>query len=1579
MRSLIIHFLILSSLIIPAITVSLQAHACTDWSTAFTDNLDGTFTNNETHNTWKLCVEGQTYNGSSCSGGSTSDLVTWSVASSMAKNANFAEKTDWRLPDLNELISIVNFCGVSPLVLSGTNYFPVYWSVTSGSQIAIDPGGTPHVQSCTNCKAWVRLVRGCGLKKCQTIGTLSFSPASLPVGATTIVSATATSDLDVSFSSTTPDVCTVSGNTVSGIASGNCIIAADQEGDNTYAAAPQVKQSITAQLGQSISSIMFSPTTLTIGGTAAVSATASSGLTVSFTSATPAICSVGGNTVTGISDGNCIVAADQVGNDNFTAAPQVMRLITIDIPPESKDPSNNSKSNSNAVGTDSNAAGICSAPNSASKDPVDLATGFFYDTLKIMEVAATGAPVQMILNYNSSHPAASSVGFGWKHPFHYSLANMATYPKVSWPDGHVSFYRPNGSGGYTNSAADAADILLKNQDGSYVLTDRRQKSYNFDATGKLVNTKDRLGFIRNFSYLANGNLDKVTDALSGRFLQFAYDSQNRITSVTSAGAGTVTLSYDANGNLASTTDALSNVTAFTYDANHRLLTKVNALGATTVSNTYDAVTGRVISQDDGLPATPLERFTYAIDAATGKPYTNYQNRTGGITRQNFDTGFKLLSTVDPLGGTETNSYAPVTGVRTSYKDPLNNQSQFTYDASGYILSRTDALGHVASYVYDAEHNIVTSTDESGNVTRMTYGPNHTLLSKTDAGGSISTYTYNAQGLLATSTSPRGGVTSYTYDVKGQLAGKVDPAGVTTGYTYDAAGRMLTRTDGGGNVWTRTYDLAGNVLSVSDPLGNTTRNNYDALGRVTTKTAPGGGITRYSYDVHDNLISRTDPLGGVTTFAYDADDQLIRTTDALGRVSTLTRDAKGRVIATTDPLGHVTGKGYNAADDVTIINDAQNNQTSLAYDSLRRLTAVTDPLSKTTTLTYNAASRVTRRTDAKGSASNFGYDALGQLVSTTNAMGGNATQVFDKNGNRVSFSDANGNVTTFTLDAANRITRISTADGGATNYTYNNRSLIATVTNARGHIATYTYNSAGQLVALTDPAGTTTYSYDANCNILTVGDVRGTSSYTYDALNRITSYTDVFGNFIGYTYDAVGNPTTLTYPGNKVVTYGYDAANRMVSVTDWSGHTTSYTYDSKGNMASITRANGTRGVYTYDANGQITSLVESTIGNTILYQIAYAYDVNGNITSEVTTPATTPPVIVVGSMTYGADNRLATAYGQPVTYDADGNMISGPLNGITSTYSFDARSRLTGAGGSSYIYDAQGNRVSATNAGVVTRYVIDPNAALPRVLMETDSSGMPISYYVYGMGLISRISATGTYQAYHYDPRGSTLKLTDSTGTVTDGYRYGPYGELVSTAGGTVNPFRYNGRDGVMTELNGLYYMRARFYLPEARRFMNRDKLLGRVKQTLTLNRFVYVNGNPIGFIDPSGMYRFQNTLAYRTLSRVHSYFNNSNSNQDLCNTNATGDTAEEVVLAENANTTNIDVSEEEEGVTDITPSDATIPEVRRPDGSRLQDWIDLGGRAIDKIGKYVKNRIPFESIVWPVSRKDFNELLDFFK
>jgi RHS repeat-associated protein len=112
--------------------------------------------------------------------------------------------------------------------------------------------------------------------------------------------------------------------------------------------------------------------------------------------------------------------------------------------------------------------------------------------------------------------------------------------------------------------------------------------------------------------------------------------------------------------------------------------------------------------------------------------------------------------------------------------------------------------------------------------------------------------------------------------------------------------------------------------------------------------------------------------------------------------------------------------------------------------------------------------------------------------------------------------------------------------------------------------------------------------------------------------------------------------------------------------------------------------------------------------------------------------------------------------------------------------------------------------------------------------------------------------------------------------VTDRYQYSAYGEILSSSGNTDTPFLYNGRDGVITDANGLYYMRARYYNPEIRRFVSQDILLGVVIDGQSLNRYAYVQGNPVGFVDPLGLAREEGFLKRTTDKAIKWLIENGN-------------------------------------------------------------------------------------------------------
>jgi sugar lactone lactonase YvrE len=161
----------------------------------------------------------------------------------------------------------------------------------------------------------------------QASQTVSFpAPASQRKGTDANLSASSTSGLTVGFTSLTPAVCTVSGAWASFVATGSCTIQASQAGNIDYLAAAPVSQtfSVGSSTETTHQTVSFTPISSQIAATTAnLAATASSGLPVSFQSATPSVCTVSGTTVSLIAYGFCTIQAWQGGNSQYYAAPLV--------------------------------------------------------------------------------------------------------------------------------------------------------------------------------------------------------------------------------------------------------------------------------------------------------------------------------------------------------------------------------------------------------------------------------------------------------------------------------------------------------------------------------------------------------------------------------------------------------------------------------------------------------------------------------------------------------------------------------------------------------------------------------------------------------------------------------------------------------------------------------------------------------------------------------------------------------------------------------------------------------------------------------------------------------------------------------------------------------------------------------------------------------------------------------------------------------------------------------------------------------------------------------------------------------
>ena len=413
----------------------------------------------------------------------------------------------------------------------------------------------------------------------------------------------------------------------------------------------------------------------------------------------------------------------------------------------------------------------------------------------------------------------------------------------------------------------------------------------------------------------------------------------------------------------------------------------------------------------------------------------------------------------------------------------------------------------------------------------------------------------------------------------------------------------------------------------------------------------------------------------------------------------------------------------------------------------------------------------------------------------------------------------------------------------------------------------------------DPVGTQTLTYDNEGNLLTLvedpvaaGAPDTTITRVYDPLGRVTSYTDAASYVIAYLYDNEGNVTRITYPGTptRAVEYTYDGAKRLKTVTDWAGRVTTYSYDTVGRLTTVDRPNTTRQRNLYDDTHRLTAAHEEKMSGVnitgTLWQADYGYDNADRLTSYTPTPAAKPYAPPATTLTYNNDNQIATYNGQSITHDLDGNILAVPVGtgtrGMPGTLLgaavWDARNRLLSAGGVSYTYDAENRRLTSTvtATGATTQYIYHKGGALDNLLAKINPDGS-VTRYVYGAGLLyeETTSSGGVAQApvyYHYNWRGDTIAMSDSTGAVVARLAYSPYGERTVESGAAIadaSPFGFNGRWGVMTEPTGLVCMQARFYSPTLRRFLSEDPsgFSGGV------NLYAFVGGNPIDYMDPFGL------------------------------------------------------------------------------------------------------------------------------
>lgn len=998
-----------------------------------------------------------------------------------------------------------------------------------------------------------------------------------------------------------------------------------------------------------------------------------------------------------------------------------------------------------------------------------------------------------------------------------------------------------------------------------------------DNSGQLLSKTDGEGSVESYEYDDRRNVVQYTNQ-NGDVFNREYDELNRLTKSINPDDSVRKLSYFGN------TDKLSNVvyedgseSSFEYDDIGRISKVIDQLDHTTMYE-YDAF-GNVLSVTQG--GRVIEN-TY-----DDQGYISSTTRNGNTVEMKSNV-LGLVTSMTSEDHTITHEYDDA-GRRVLTTNPDGGETAFQYNAFGDVIERMDADGVVTTMDYDDNGNLLSEVvDTRGHY--YEYNIHNEISSEYDKSGRSSrnkmTYRYNKRGDVLSVEDNDGVVSSRRYDGVGNIVTE-SLEDISSTYTYDYMGNVLSEMDDNGGLVEYEYDELGRLIESKSAEGKSVTHLYNAGGQRIESIDGSGNKTLYDYDEFGNLLSVELANGAVTTYQYDDNDALLSETNALGETTSRSYNGLGQLLHVKNDLDEIVFEyDYDGMGNITSITDGNGNTTKLSYDAMSRLVSMTDPLGNVVeTNRYNKYGERIGVTDAVGAELEFKpdgfgniqaeYDALGyetsyyytdasRLLEVTDPNYHMAAHEYDKYGNVTHTGEIYGRNVMYEYDRNQNITREIFNRGGVS-YDYNLDDELVTHTNGRGDSISYVYDANGNVVKEIADGVETQFTYDVVGNQLTAGDVSrtyddlgrviskttgdDTIEYRYDERGHLVEMTYPDGDSVLYEYDVMGNLLSVTDWNNKVTKYEYDANNRLVRTENWNGTTESRDYDAVGQLVSIKRSDGSSETFEYDLNGNIIQENDDVYKYDALNRLVkakgqtYEYDDYGNITD------------VLGSrydlfFRYGDDNELTRVNGLNTSVDKDGNLTAyTDDDGVKHNVMYDVKNRLVSYDGVTYGYDIENNRTSIDDV----EFVIDSDSnRLSRVLLERSDDD--IVKYVYGDGLIGAYR-DGSFETYHYDLRGSTVSVTDESGDVTGRVAYDPYGEIVSKDDGVETRFLYNGQYGVQTDDNGLYHMRARYYNPELKRFMNRDVVSGSIEESQTLNRYAYVNGNPVSYHDPFGLAR----------------------------------------------------------------------------------------------------------------------------
>lgn len=831
---------------------------------------------------------------------------------------------------------------------------------------------------------------------------------------------------------------------------------------------------------------------------------------------------------------------------------------------------------------------------------------------------------------------------------------------------------------------------------------------------------------------------------------------------------------------------------------------------------------------------------------------------------------------------------------------------------------TPAAADIAALEWDARGNAVVAIILPGNLrSQVRYDAAGRIAGVVGPNRQASTYAYNARHqVLAVDL---GGVRQgFRYDGSGNLIESGDDAG--NGYRpalrfdYDTAGRRTSVASHIGIAATRRFDTEGKLLAervMSASFRQGRRFQYDAAGRLVAVTDEAGGTRRVDWNENELPSAVTDALGRQRHFRYDERGELSQITEAANSTQArlydttlrLGRDALGRVAHVATPGGLTTDQLTDDFGRVVATINADRGTVTRRYDAVDRLVQSTDANGSWASYEYDVAGRILRQTLTDPHA------PIGQRQSvTTWTYTGTLLTSIDHPGQQERYThDTAGRVTTKTVTLSPAGGKVVTS---LTEYAYDPSGRLSGISLPDGSMLEYRRNGQGQIVALERHRIRTPWLRGLQPAEVIVKDLERdivglrSASYGNGVHARYQRSAQGVLARIDYrapprTSPAAGMTLALSAlsgagPAAAAPVRGVEAsAPSTPALPGALGHRRDpdavldhrYLWDTEGNLL-LQEANDGTSTYAYDAQNRLIVSATALKANKTpptLNVSRYAYDGAGNRllsqqnigSQDELTAATRVARYAPGSQRWLGDTATASPVydpsGQPIAagtrdyrWDAAGQLREVRMgNIILARYRYDHRglrvAKETGDTLRHYLYEDRKLRAELSADGSIARqYVYLADQVVAAIDCEhtapAERPRSPFAQAVADLGTVfvgwfSRKDRTAYLHTNHL---GAVEAATDREGKLLWRAAYHPYGKLASLS--AQRGFQLNLRlpGQYLDAETGLHYNDRRYYDPELGRYLTPDPigLQGGV------NSYAYVDGNPLKYVDPSGLVLF---------------------------------------------------------------------------------------------------------------------------